>query len=218
MATSDSLKRLGGGRWETRDGRFAIEPQSGTWAVVDNTQTDELGLPLVRGPYKSLTAAKQAIEEARSAAAPASPLADRLSKAKATAAKSPRAAGRGSRGADTEPAKEPEPPTEPKWLRDLEPAERRQARQLIERLKGLDVGDDEAEGIARSEVVRDQPALARLALERRLAKVSASADDAADAVRRVVDLILGGKDAELGVRWRLVDDDGRRIEDLDLSG
>ena len=46
----ESLKRLGGGRWETRDGRFTIEPQSGTWAVVDAEETNELGMPLVRGP------------------------------------------------------------------------------------------------------------------------------------------------------------------------
>ena len=44
------LKRLGGGRWQTRDERFTIEPQSGTWAVVDAAQTDDFGMPLVRGP------------------------------------------------------------------------------------------------------------------------------------------------------------------------
>ncbi|MFI5200311.1 MAG: hypothetical protein ACHQXL_08065 [Candidatus Limnocylindrales bacterium] len=52
-----ALKRLGGGRWQTRDERFTIEPQSGTWVVVDSEQTDDLGLPLVRGPFASLTAA-----------------------------------------------------------------------------------------------------------------------------------------------------------------
>ena len=42
-----SLKRLGGGRWQTRDERFTIEPQSGTWVIVDGEQTDDLGLPSV---------------------------------------------------------------------------------------------------------------------------------------------------------------------------
>ena len=69
MAKTDSLKRLGGGRWETRDGRFQIEPQSGTWVIVDTTQTNEFGLPLVRGPFPSLTAAKEAIETASPAPA-----------------------------------------------------------------------------------------------------------------------------------------------------
>jgi len=62
MAKDESaLRRLGGGRWQTRDGRFAIEPQSGTWVIVDAESTDELGLPLVRGPFASLTSAKEAI-------------------------------------------------------------------------------------------------------------------------------------------------------------
>src|SRR6478609_2811082 len=74
----ESLKRLGGGRWRTRAERFTIEPQSGTWAVVDAEATDDLGLPLVRGPFRSLPDAKAAIAAARTSDAPASPLADRL--------------------------------------------------------------------------------------------------------------------------------------------
>jgi hypothetical protein len=46
----ESLKRLGGGRWQTRDERFTIEPGSGTWSVVDAEETDDFGLSLVRGP------------------------------------------------------------------------------------------------------------------------------------------------------------------------
>ena len=67
MATDkeQALKRLGGGRWQTRDERFTIEPQGGTWVVVDAEQTDDLGLALVRGPYGSLRDAKEAIEQAR---------------------------------------------------------------------------------------------------------------------------------------------------------
>ena len=61
MADDEKLKRLGGGRWETQDGRYSIEPESGTWVVVDNEQTNELGLPLVRGPFPTLTAAREAV-------------------------------------------------------------------------------------------------------------------------------------------------------------
>ena len=82
MAGSDALKRLGGGRWETRDGRFQIEPQSGTWVIVDTTQTNEFGLPLVRGPFGSLGAAKEAIEEARTEGPAESPLAERIEEVK----------------------------------------------------------------------------------------------------------------------------------------
>src|SRR4249919_769500 len=94
MAKDDALKRLRGGRWETRDGRFQIEPQSGTWVIVDTTQTNEFGLPLVRGPYPSLGAAKEAIEGAREEGPIESPLAGRISQPKPatlSAAKSSRA-------------------------------------------------------------------------------------------------------------------------------
>src|SRR5436190_24352692 len=82
MAKPDALKRLGGGRWETKDGRFQIEPQSGTWVIVDTSQTNEFGLPLVRGPFGSLTAAREAIEDAREEGPIESPLADRIEHAR----------------------------------------------------------------------------------------------------------------------------------------
>jgi hypothetical protein len=73
-----SLKRLGGGRWQTRDKRFTIEPESGTWVVVDSEQADDLGLPRVRGPFGSLNAAKAAISGARKAQPAVSPLAAKV--------------------------------------------------------------------------------------------------------------------------------------------
>jgi len=71
---AEPLKRLGGGRWQTRDGRFTIEPGDGRWSVVDAEQTDELGLQRVRGPFGSLTDAKAAIAQVRDQPAPTSPL------------------------------------------------------------------------------------------------------------------------------------------------
>lgn len=217
MPAEDSLKRLGGGRWETRDGRFAIEPQSGTWVVVDSAQTDELGLPLVRGPFGSLTAAKQAIESARGTGPAESPLADKIKQAKAGKGKSPASTGKSaaSQPSTRPPADTAEPPPEPKWLRDLVPAKRRQARELIERLEKLHIVD--ADEIARAEVARDQPAIARLALERSIRKAIASSKSPAEAARATVDAILNGKDSRLGVRWTLVDDHGRHLDELDLS-
>lgn len=253
----ESLKRLGGGRWETRDGRFTIEPASGTWSVVDAEETDDLGLPLVRGPFRSLTEAKVAIASARATAAPASPLARRLrdepgdvpadatpkaeGRPKAAAAGAAEAPGphkvtRGrSRSGDVEPA---EPPTsasnrraepsgsgsrgarrqsardrkaasvdeveEPGWLRDLGASERGRARRLMERLRELGIPD--ADSVVRRDLVGDVPAVAAAAIERRLAALP---DDVA--VADVVDLLVGGRDEELGVRWRLVDGDGREI-------
>jgi hypothetical protein len=207
MAVEGSLKRLGGGRWETRDGRFAIEPQSGTWVVVDNSQTDELGLPLVRGPFGSLTAAREAIEGAREAGPAESPLAGRLREAEA--APEPDAAG--------PEASKPPPasPLESKWLRDLAPAERRRARDLIEELEKLEIAG--AEALARAEIAMDQPALTRLAIERSLRAVIAEATEPGDAVRTTAEVLLSGRDRELDVRWRVVDMRGRPVTGIDLD-
>jgi hypothetical protein len=228
MPREDSLKRLGGGRWETRDGRFAIEPQSGTWVVVDNTQTDELGLPLVRGPFASLTAAKEAIDGARESGPLESPLAGRLEQARTgkKAVVTPPARQRGTAanrsrerespsGSAATGTPAPPAPQEPKWLREMAPADRRRARELIGRLADLDVADPE--GVARAEIARDQPAVARLALERTIRQAIASESDPASAGRAVADAILRGKDDALAVRWQIVDDRGRRIDELDLS-
>jgi hypothetical protein len=236
MPAEGSLKRLGGGRWETRDGRFAIEPQSGTWVVVDNNQTDDLGLPLVRGPFGSLTAAKQAIAGAREIGRVESPLAERLKQARTTRdkpgsrpARRDGAAGREGtrpearrapdRDVNAKPAAgvapEPAAPEEPRWLRDLTPTDRRRARELIERLASLDLADPG--GIARAEIARNQPAIARQALERGIRKAIAGSTDPAEAGRAVVAVILRQRDKDFGVGWRLVDDRGRAIDELDIS-
>ena len=110
--------------------------------------------------------------------------------------------------------KEPEPP-EPKWLRDLDPADRRRARELIERLTEQEV--DDAEAIARAEIARDQPAVVRIALERRIRRAVAASDDPAEAVRSAIEVILDGRDKAFDVRWRLVDERGRHIDELRLS-
>jgi hypothetical protein len=229
------LKRLGGGRWQTRDERFTIEPQSGTWVVVDAEQTDDFGMPLVRGPYPSLTAAKDAISGARTSGPATSPLVDRIAGRKAERkAAPPRGATAASKGAtgsassrsaaeagaaepgpkrSSAPAKgtpskasagEPGESAEPGWMRDLDAAERGRARRLIARL-GED-GVTDAEGLVRRDLVGDVPAHAGHALGRRLAELG---DDATPG--DVAELLTDGRDERLGVRWRLVDGDGRPI-------
>ena len=195
----EGLRRLGGGRWQTRDERFLIEPQSGTWAVVDAEQTDDLGLPLVRGPFKSLTAAKDAIAAARGDAAPASPLKDR--KPAAEAPPEEHAATK------AKPAKEPEPPEEPdepRWFRDLEPDDRRRAARLIERL--TKTGASDAEGIVRRDLVGEVPAIAAYAIAQAIRELGSDTS-----VAEIVELLSEGRDPALSVRWRLVDGGGRPI-------
>ena len=194
--------------------------------VVDNAETDDLGLPLVRGPFGSLTAAKAAIESARQTGPTESPLADRIkqagkagprTKASSPAVKRRRPDGGSAADDGTTAATEPAPPApeEPMWLREMAPADRRRARELIDRLADLDIADPA--GVARAEIARDQPAVARLALERAIRRAIASASDPATAGRAVADAILSGKDNALVVRWQIVDDRGRRIAELDLA-
>lgn len=130
-----SLKRLGGGRWQTRDGRFTIEPQSGTWVIVDSEQTDELGLARVRGPYGSLRAAKEAIADVRDQPADASPLNERLTEHKARAKpekgdEGEPAAAAPARAARKARKEEVEPSPEPAWLARLTEDRRGDARRL----------------------------------------------------------------------------------------
>jgi len=255
-AADEPLKRLGGGRWETRDGRFTIEPGSGTWSVLDAEETDDLGLPLVRGPFRSLTDAKAAIATARESKAPASPLADRVRErgrgagaragtaraegdlsqpdrgqpghgtagrgkpdrgttdGRRSASEAPARAPRDPTGADEKPAKAsraangpseaPEAEEEPGWFRDLSAADRGRARRLIERLTAIGIPD--ADSIVRRDLVGEVPAIATAALERRL---GALPDDAP--ITDIIELLVEGRDDDLGVRWRLVDGDGRPI-------
>ena len=200
MARGEKLKSLGGGRWQSQDGRYTVEQESGTWVVVDNEQTNELGLPLVRGPFPTLTAAREAIEGFRETGPAKSPLAERLADA-------PKSGGTAtSKAAKAKPPKR-EPPPEPRWLRAMSDEDRRRFRSLLRRLE--EWGIDDAEAVARAEVTGDLPALAQRALERRLS--------GAKSVQEAVDIILEGHDRELGARWRLVDDKDREINRLDLA-
>jgi GNAT superfamily N-acetyltransferase len=75
--SDDKLKRERAGTYRTGDGRFTVEQASSGWLVLDAEQTDDLGLPLARGPFSTLDDAKAAIAEARSGPAPSSTLAGR---------------------------------------------------------------------------------------------------------------------------------------------
>ena len=211
-ATDDdtaSLKRLAGRGWQTRDGRFTIETASGTWSVVDEEQTDDLGLPLVRGPFRSLTEAKAAIEEARTSEPARSTLAKRPPTAVKTAAPQEPAPRTKAAPKPTKPSK-PEEPEEPRWIAELEPADRRRATRLIARLGELGVRDPE--GIARKDVAGGVPTVARVAVANRLAELLDDADPGTlKLVTKLLDVLGEGRDEGLDVRWRLVDADGRPV-------
>jgi GNAT superfamily N-acetyltransferase len=125
------LKRESAGRYRTADGRFGVEQSSGGWMVVDDEQTNELGLPLVRGPFASLDAARAAIDEARAGPAPSSELATRMA---ALPTKKPAAA-------KPAPKKPPEPP--PVEIRVMRAADGDALRTLWKEAGFRSVGDDD---------------------------------------------------------------------------
>jgi ribosomal protein S18 acetylase RimI-like enzyme len=136
------LKRESAGHYRTRDGRFEVEQNSGRWLVLDTEQTDELGLPLVRGPFTSLDESRDAIKTARTGPAPRSTIPKR---AKGTAARASRKRGAGadaSPGSESEtPAEvEPEPEPPPVTIRRLEPGDGRVLRRLTEEAPAFEVG------------------------------------------------------------------------------
>jgi hypothetical protein len=210
-ADDTSLKRLPGQGWQTRDGRFTIETASGTWSLLDAEQTDDLGLPLVRGPFRSLAEAKAAIDEARSSQPVTSTLADRAATAKRPAAK-PAQRNDAPPKAQARKQAEAAEPAEPRWIAELDAADRRRAHRLIAALAKRDIRD--AEGIVRRDLAGDVASVARVALAEHVAALLDDADaDAATTkvAARLIAALVEGRDDDLDVRWRLVDGDNRPI-------
>ncbi len=109
-ADDPSLRRISAGSYRSGDGRFTVEQASGRWLVLDGEQVDDLGLPLTRGPFATLDAARAAIAEARLGPVPESRLPDRaaaIGKRRGAAPLGPRSgvrAGRARRATGKPPA------------------------------------------------------------------------------------------------------------------
>ena len=76
VETPEKLKRERAGTYATADGRFSVEQSSSGWLLLDAEQTNELGLPLTRGPFPTLDEARAAIGAARSGPAPRAEVVD----------------------------------------------------------------------------------------------------------------------------------------------
>jgi ribosomal protein S18 acetylase RimI-like enzyme len=153
----DALKRESPGSYRTGDGRFTAEQDSGRWMVVDAEQHDDLGLPLVRGPFETLGQARAAIAQARSEPAPASHLAQRrqarpsstaadsrtgTSKGRASAGEGLAAAGKRPAGSGTSVPEAP-PAPQPVEIRRYERGDGPALRAFWATLEFSSVGDDD---------------------------------------------------------------------------
>ena len=133
----NALKRESAGRYRTADERFEVEQNSGRWMISDTAETNDFGLPLIRGPFATLDEVREAIREAREGGPPTSPLATRVRERGTTAPArgSTRDAKAGpARPAEPEPEPEPErtPEPAPIEIRRLEPGDDGLVRKLAE--------------------------------------------------------------------------------------
>jgi len=161
-ASETSLTRESAGRYASRDGRFTVEQSSGRWMLVDGESTDDLGLPLVRGPFATLDEARDAMDAARSGPAPTSDLAKRIAamptrpgnpSAGSTVKAAPRAAAsHKATRTNAEPAPRARAPSPvPIELRDYRHGDGAALRSLWKEagLKGVGDDDRSLEGFAK---------------------------------------------------------------------
>lgn len=168
MADEEKLKRERAGTYRTADGRFTIEQSATGWLLLDGEQTNELGLPLARGPFATLDEARGAISTARSGPRPISDLGERRAakeaSAKATAAApSADAPGRttGSRAGKARKAP-PRPTGRELVIRELRTVDGDALRALWKSVGFSSIGDDDR-SLAR--LARRNPGLVLVATE-----------------------------------------------------
>lgn len=170
---AERLKRERAGSYRTTDGRFAVEEAGSGWMVLDAEQTDELGLPLVRGPFSTLDAARAAIIAARAEPAPGRRAGGHLAavpdapEAKPRSGSSPPRAGRVS---TPRPKLAPRPATPPVVIRELRIADGPELRHLWAEAGFRTLGDDD---LSLARLVKRNPGLVLVAVEGRRIVASA---------------------------------------------
>ena len=181
-AAPEKLKREKAGTYSTSDGRFSVEQSSSGWLLLDNEQTNELGLPLARGPFGTLDEARDAIGEARSGPTPRAEIVSIADRARTTTRVGKRPAGRDAErpsSADDEettegaaaaparakarPAPKPKRPPKPAVVvRELRAVDGDQLRKLWAACGFRSLGDDD---LSLARLARRNPGLLLVASE-----------------------------------------------------
>lgn len=174
MADEEKLKREQAGTYRTADGRFTVEQSTSGWLVLDSEQTNELGLPLARGPFSTLDEARAAIRGARTGPRPVSDL-DEHRRSKGAAAPGARSAttttgegtqrgarksGAGAGGGTRRAAKRAT--GKELVIREIRAADGDELRRLWKSVGFGSIGDDDR-GLAR--LARRNPGLVLVATE-----------------------------------------------------
>ena len=165
MAESEApekLRRERAGTYVTGDGRFTVEQTSSGWLLLDGEQANELGLPLSRGPFATLDAAREAIAAARTGPAPRGEIVSIVGRPRKTPAPPSKA---GATGDPTpkptlEKAKRPEKPKV--VFRELRAVDGDQLRKLWAACGFRSLGDDD---LSLARLARRNPGLLLVAAE-----------------------------------------------------
>ncbi len=211
----DALKRERAGTYRSIDGRFTVEQSSSGWLVLDGEQADELGLPLARGPFGTLDAAKAAIADARSSAAPRSGLrAQRMPPRKLALARAPDRPTKGPPGAERtpKPARQAPKRADPAAvvIREMRGVDGEALRGLWKACGFRALGDDD---LSLARLARRNPGLALVAAES--GQVVGSALGAWDGRRGwVYHLAVAESHRRRGIATRLVDQVEAGLRDL----
>ncbi|CAN5598609.1 hypothetical protein BH23CHL7_BH23CHL7_22420 [soil metagenome] len=147
MTDPNKLVRQSAGSYRTGDDRFEVRGEANRWFLVDTTQTDGLGQELIRGPFATLDAVRDAIPEARRAEIKPLPPVKRSASGKAKAN-----------------TKSKPPP--PSWIDKLPKPDATRVRALIRALEREGVED--AEQLVRRDREGLAPEVTRRLIERRL--------------------------------------------------
>jgi ribosomal protein S18 acetylase RimI-like enzyme len=163
VADDEKLKRERAGTYRTADGRFTIEQSATGWLLLDGEQTNELGLPLARGPYATLDEARGAIAVARTGPRPISDL-DEHRASKRAAKPAPGGAAQRPPGARAGKARSapPRPTGKELVIRELRTVDGDALRRLWQSVGFRSIGDDDR-SLAR--LARRNPGLVLVATE-----------------------------------------------------
>jgi hypothetical protein len=207
----DRLVRQKAGGYRTADERFDVQGSASRWFLTDQQQTDELGQPLIHGPYANLDELKASLPDARRQPAKGGPRLRVITGTGDAAPEPKRASGRkGAAAAGARAARAPAPQPAKTWLDELPAADARRMRAMVRAL--------EREGVDKAEqlVHRDRdgllPAVATQLIEWRLealvAELPKAERSAARAtIQRVVEILTvdGTHVTSPLPRWLLVE-------------
>jgi hypothetical protein len=165
----NKFARKKAGTYQTTDERFEVRQAALGWFLIDSTATDELGQELVRGPFPTLAAVREALPDARRTTLKPLP------RPKAVASRS-----------KAKPKPAPVPTT---WIDRLPKAEATAARRLIHALELEGLND--ADALVRDARKDREPVVARRVIEGRLdAIIDDLPEDERDIAHHVMQRVL----------------------------